>query len=197
MILVAGSAADTDRARHLSFFLQGNSPREYHDAPMIRGVNPEELAPGLRMLRQILRRNVKSTRSESLVHRNIDAADPRTIHPNVSHQISARIHDGNVHRLPNLGRFLLGCGNHFTRGFQINHVSDFLLSHEITKGLMSQGVARASIQIRWRSLRYFEEVSGQSPQLNSPGIKCPPFTGFTGRPMGVWYSRVGSMPSIV
>jgi hypothetical protein len=54
MILLAGASTNADRADNLSVTLQRDSPGENHDSSGIGHVDPEELATGLGVLRQIL-----------------------------------------------------------------------------------------------------------------------------------------------
>jgi len=86
-------------------------------------MNTKELAATLRMRRQILRGNVKSPRSVSLLDRNIDAADPRPIHAHMRDQVSSRIGHSNIHWLPNLRRLFFRSLDYPLRILQSNHSS--------------------------------------------------------------------------
>src|SRR6266851_4098545 len=76
MILIAGTTADANRPYYLAIQLQGDAASKNHDFAIVRNMNAEELAPRLRMLCQFLRFNVKCARRVSLLHRDINAANP-------------------------------------------------------------------------------------------------------------------------
>src|SRR6266404_4110542 len=63
-------------------------------------MNAEELASRLRMLCQFLRFNVKCARRVSLLHRDINAANPCVVHTNVRYDISAFVSHCDVHGWP-------------------------------------------------------------------------------------------------
>src|SRR5258708_1586849 len=63
-------------------------------------MNAEELASRLRMLCQFLRFNVKCARRVSLLHRDINAANPCVVHTNVRYDVSAFVSHCDVHGLP-------------------------------------------------------------------------------------------------
>src|SRR5437016_659507 len=60
-------------------------------------MNAEELAPRLRMLCQFLRFNVKCARRVSLLHRDINAANPCAVHTNVRYDVSTFVSHCDVH----------------------------------------------------------------------------------------------------
>src|SRR6202790_5047659 len=76
VILFSGTAAHSHGAYHFSAARQRNAAGEHHHAPMIGHMDSEELPTRLRMLREILRRNIEGTGSVGLVNRDVDAADP-------------------------------------------------------------------------------------------------------------------------
>src|SRR5215469_4487005 len=63
-------------------------------------MNAEELTSRLRMLCQVLRFNIKCPRRVSLLHRDIDAANPRVVHTNVRYDVSAFVSHCDVHGRP-------------------------------------------------------------------------------------------------
>src|ERR1700676_3376129 len=76
MILIAGTTTDANRPYYLAIQLQRDAAGKNHDFAVVRNMNAEELAPRLRMLCQFLRFNVKCARRVSLLHRDINAANP-------------------------------------------------------------------------------------------------------------------------
>src|SRR2546421_5394883 len=70
-------------------------------------MNAEELASRLRMLCQFLRLNVKCARRVSLLHGDINAANPSVVHTNVRYDVSAFVSHRDVHGLANFPGFLL------------------------------------------------------------------------------------------
>jgi len=65
-------------------------------------MNSEELTARLRILREILRRNIEGTGSVGLVNRDVDAADPGAVHADMRNQVAAFVDDSNVHGLSDL-----------------------------------------------------------------------------------------------
>src|SRR5258706_6158212 len=59
---------------------QRNATGEHHHAPMVGHMGCKELTARLRILREILRRNIKCTGIAGLVIRDVDAADPGAVH---------------------------------------------------------------------------------------------------------------------
>src|ERR1700691_22806 len=108
VILVAGAAADADRAYYLAVFLKRDTARENHDLSVIRGVDAKELAARLRMMCEIFSRDIECRRRIGLLLRDIDAADPRAVHAYVGDDISSLVRHRNVHRLADLSRLLFG-----------------------------------------------------------------------------------------
>src|SRR6266481_715710 len=70
-------------------------------------MNAEELASRLRMLCQFLRFNVKCARRVSLLHGDINAANPCVVHTHVRYDFSAFVNHRDVHGLANFPGFLL------------------------------------------------------------------------------------------
>src|SRR5713101_6548045 len=64
VILLSGTAANAHGACHFSTAFQRDAAGEHHHAPMIRHVDSEKLTARLRILREILRRNIERARSE-------------------------------------------------------------------------------------------------------------------------------------
>src|SRR5208282_5971070 len=83
-----------------------------------RSMNPEELLSGLAVLSKFRCWEVERARRERLVDRDIDTADPRAVHPNMAHEICARIDHRDVHRLADLTRLLFRGGNDLARLFE-------------------------------------------------------------------------------
>src|SRR5260370_3140184 len=107
MILIAGATADANRADYLAIQLQRDAAGKNHDLAVVRNMNAEELAARLRMLRQFLRFDIKCARRVSLLHRDIDAADPCVVHTNVRYDVSAFVNHSDVQGLANFPAFLL------------------------------------------------------------------------------------------
>src|SRR5205814_1128314 len=107
MILIAGTAADTNRTDYLAIQLQWDAAGKNHDLAVVGGVNAEELASRLRMFCQFLRFKVECARRVSLLHGDVDAANPRVVHTNVRYDVSTFVSHCDVHGLANLFGFLL------------------------------------------------------------------------------------------
>jgi hypothetical protein len=67
VILLSGTAAHAHAAHHFSAAFQRNAAGEHHDAPVVGYMDSKELPARLRMLREILRRNIEGTSREGLV----------------------------------------------------------------------------------------------------------------------------------
>ena len=67
------------------------------------------------MAREILSRNIEGARGVSLLHGNVDAADPGAIHAHMSHNVAALVGHGDVHGLADFLRFLFRSRNHAAR----------------------------------------------------------------------------------
>src|SRR5260370_19525731 len=120
MILIAGSTADANRADYLAIQLQRDAAGKNHDLAVVGNMNAEELAARLRMLRQLLRFDIKCTRRVSLLHPDIDAAAPCVVHTNVRYDVSTFVSHCDVHGLSNFRGFLL-CRAYYAPGvFQFN-----------------------------------------------------------------------------
>src|SRR6266478_4347482 len=107
MILIAGTAADANRADYPSIQLQRDAAGKNHDLAVVGNMNAEELASRLRMLRQLLRFDIKCPRRVSLLHRDIDAADPCVVYTNVRYDVSTFVSHCDVHGLADFRSFLL------------------------------------------------------------------------------------------
>ncbi len=78
-------------------------------------MNAEELASRLRMLCQIYGFNIECARRVSLLHGDINAANPGVVHANVGDYISAFISHRDIHGLANFQGFLLRRADHAPR----------------------------------------------------------------------------------
>src|SRR5207253_2679074 len=122
MILLTRTATDANGAHHLASPFERHAARKDHHATVVRGMDPEELATGLRDLGQIFRGDVEGPRGKGLFDGNINAAHPGVVHAHVSDQIAAGIRHGDVHRTFDLLRLAL-CGRYdFSRIFKRNHL---------------------------------------------------------------------------
>src|SRR5258705_8274507 len=99
LVLFPESAAYADSSHHLLTAFKGKAAGKNHDTSVIGDVYPEELIAGLAVLGQILGGDIEGAGGPRFVDRNIDAADPRAVHADVRHQISAGIHHSDIHRL--------------------------------------------------------------------------------------------------
>src|ERR1700743_2471254 len=123
MILVAGTATDSDGTDDLAVPLERNAPGEDHDLSIVGSVNAEELSAGLRVGRQIFRRNVEGAGCVCLLDGDVDAAQPGVVHTHVRDEVSTLVRDRNVHRLADLFSPLFsGCNNFLGIG-ESYHVS--------------------------------------------------------------------------
>jgi hypothetical protein len=98
LVLFAAPAADADGAYYLACTLQRDSSRENHDPAPVGGVDSIELSARAGIGRQLLGRYVECTGSEGFVYRDVDAADPGAVHPNVRHQVAADVDDRDIRR---------------------------------------------------------------------------------------------------
>jgi hypothetical protein len=110
LVLLAGATADSDTSYYLATALQRDSPREDYDPPAVRRVNSKELLAGLAIVAEVFCLNIESSRGPRFVDRNIDTADPSSVHTNVCNQVPAFIHNRYIHRLSDrFGFFFSGC----------------------------------------------------------------------------------------
>jgi hypothetical protein len=121
LVLISIAAADPDCAGDCSTTPQWNAAREDHHAPVVRCVDPKELPAGLTIFGELRGFYIEGARRERLVDRNIEAADPGAVHPDMAHQIPAGIDDGDVHRLTDFVRFGFCGGDHAPRITESNH----------------------------------------------------------------------------
>jgi len=77
-------------------------------------MDTKELIPGLTVLAEFARRNVKSLGRERLVDRNVDAAKPRVVHASERFEVGAGIDNRDVHRLADFLGFRFAGGNDAT-----------------------------------------------------------------------------------
>src|SRR5690349_12968817 len=82
-------------------------------------MNAEELASRLRMLCQIHGLNIKCSRRVSLLHRDVNAANPGVIHTNVGYYVSTLVSHRDIHWLANFQGFLLCGADHAPGIFQL------------------------------------------------------------------------------
>src|SRR3984893_5793228 len=127
MIPIAGATADANRPYYLAIQLQRNAASKNHDFAVVLNMNAEELASRLRMLCQFLRFNVKCARRVSLLHRDINAANPCVVHTNVRYDISAFVSHCDVHGLANVSGFLLRRADYAAGIFQFHSGHGFSL----------------------------------------------------------------------
>src|SRR6266851_5323428 len=125
VILLSGTAANAHTAYHFPPAFQRDAAGEYHHAPMVGHLDSEELTARLRILREILRRNIEGTGSECLVNRDIDAADPGTVHANVGNKVAPFVDDRNVHGMSDFTSLPFGGLNDFTCFLQRDHEYPF------------------------------------------------------------------------
>jgi hypothetical protein len=118
LILFARTAADAHSSNDLIAVFERDATGKDHDAPVIGGMNSEELVSALRILTQSLGFDVESTGGKGFIDGDIDAADPGALHALESDEIRTGVDDGNVHGLADLASFLLAGVNDFSRGFE-------------------------------------------------------------------------------
>src|ERR1700722_5478905 len=121
LVLLARTSADADGAHDLPVAPEWNSACEDHHAPIVGGVDAEELTAGLGKFREVLGADVEGACRERLFDRDIDAADPCLIHAHMGDEITAAIRDGDIHRLPQFLRLLLRRRNDPAGIFQCDH----------------------------------------------------------------------------
>lgn len=84
MILPAGAAAYSNSANHFPIALECHSAGEDHDAAIIGRMDAKELLTSLRMRGQVFRGDIERAGSKCLLNRNIDAANPGSVHSYMS-----------------------------------------------------------------------------------------------------------------
>src|SRR5438067_462198 len=122
VVLVARTAAHANGANYFSIALKRYPTRKNHDLAIVRGVDAEKLPAGLRVRCQVFGGDVKRARGISLLHGNIDAADPGAIHAHVSHNVAAGIGHGDIHRLADGSRFLLRRNDNAASVLKFDHI---------------------------------------------------------------------------
>src|ERR1700761_5277646 len=123
MILVAGTATDSDGTDDLTVSLERDAPGEDHDLSIVGSVDAEELSAGLRVGRQIFGRNVEGAGGVCLLDGDVDAAQPGVVHTHVRDEVSTLVGDRNVHRLADLLSLLFSGCNDSSGIVESNHVS--------------------------------------------------------------------------
>jgi hypothetical protein len=121
MILFAGTAAYTHRAKDLSVALQRNAASEDHYSTVIGHMNAEKLPARLGMLGEISCSNIEGAGCECLIDRYVDAADPGPIHADMGNKISAFVDYRDVHRLADFSRSLFGGADNLACFLQCDH----------------------------------------------------------------------------
>src|SRR5438477_3027421 len=111
VVLIARTATHTNGANYFSIAFERYPTSKNHDLAIVGGVDAEKLPAGLRMRSQVCGGDVKRARGISLLHRDIDAADPCAIHAHVGHNVAAGIRYGDIHQLADGSRFLLRRGD--------------------------------------------------------------------------------------
>jgi hypothetical protein len=84
-------------------------------------VNAKELLARLTVFGELRGLDIERARRERLVDRDIDAADPGTVHSDMAHEISAGIDDSDVHRLADFERFGFCSGDYAPCVTKSNH----------------------------------------------------------------------------
>src|SRR3984957_9595303 len=120
MILIPGSAADSDSSHHFSRLLEGDATGKNHDLAVIGCMDAKKLSAGLRVGGEIFGGDVEGARGVRLLDRNVDAAEPSSIHADVSDQVTAFIGDGDIHWLADFGGLLFCGGNDAAGVFERN-----------------------------------------------------------------------------
>src|SRR5260370_2448126 len=87
VILLTRSTAHADRADDFTVPAQRYAACENHYASMVRGVDTEKLAAGLRVRGEIFGRNVEGARRKCFIDGNIDAAEPCAIPAHLSNKV--------------------------------------------------------------------------------------------------------------
>ena len=108
---VCRAAADADRADHVAALLEGDAAGKDHYPAVVGGVNAEELAAGLSVLRQVLGADVERPGGLGFFDRDVDAAEPGFVHALEGQEVAAGVYDRHVHGLANLLGLFLSCGN--------------------------------------------------------------------------------------
>src|SRR5882672_10089632 len=104
-------------------------------------MNAEELATRLRMLCQFFGFNVECARRVSLLHGDINAANPCVVHTNVRNDVSAFVSHCDVHGLANFPWFLLRRADYAAGIFQ------FHCGHGFSDSRLSLRLARLGLRL--------------------------------------------------
>src|SRR6185295_4994676 len=112
-------------------------------------MDAEELASRLRMLCQFLRFNVKCARRESLLQRDINAANPSVVHTYVRDEVSAFVSHCDVHGLANFTGFLLRRADYAAGIFQF-HCGHGLSSYVLSGGPVGNPKFGTGVMVRDR-----------------------------------------------
>ena len=108
LVLVDGTAAHAYGAGDLVAAHQHDSAREDDDPAVVGRLEAVERLSRLRHLCQVPCRHLERGRGESLVNRDVYAAQPGVFHTRESLQVPAVVHDSDVHGLADLLRLLHG-----------------------------------------------------------------------------------------
>src|SRR5581483_12306072 len=90
-VLIDAATARSDCADHHTVALDGNSAAEDHDLGIMWRVEPEAHLARLRDPRQIIGRHIEGACGPRFVDCDVDAPEPRTVHPHLCHHASPRI----------------------------------------------------------------------------------------------------------
>src|SRR5213080_610404 len=108
-------------------------------------MNAEELASRLRMLCQICGFDIECARRVSLLHRDINAANPGVVHTNVGDYVSAFVSHRDVHWLPNFPGFFFSAAL-ITRRASSSFTADIDSSLQLFKRVVRRPEVRELVQ---------------------------------------------------
>ncbi len=185
MVVFDGRTRDADRSYDNTFGPNQGDATGKRNQAVIGMFDVEQRPARLRQLAQLSGRHVERPRCSRLLDRNINAAQPGTVHPSKRHQIVAGVHNSNVHfraQLPGAGHRsvndgLGGFAGQFAGRFQCAH--NFKCSYSLVfrtlaacaRGSFSTGgtVSRPGVrvlQIRCRFL-YDPRMEPSEPEPRS------------------------------
>src|SRR5215204_7267190 len=102
LILLDSARAHTDGTHYLAFSHQGDAPGEHDEASAVGVAQAEDGAAGPRILLQVHRLLLEGDGGVGFVDRDRDAANERSVHPDMRLEVATGVHHRDVHGLPDL-----------------------------------------------------------------------------------------------
>ena len=123
MVLFARASADADGADDFARALERDAAGEDHDFTIVGGVDAEELVAGLAVFGKVFGGDIEGAGGPGFFDGDVDAAEPCSVHADVSDEVAAFVGYGDVHGLSDFGGFAFAGGD---------DGAGFIKSHEIS-----------------------------------------------------------------